>query len=323
MSRSNTLQTLYMQDQATKGAHAEGMKQILRLRGPHQMYGARGWSLFRLAHHRLVGSRHCHCVWLVIAESDLMQQCQNLAFNQEPMAESELWLESLNEEIPFVQIEKHNFQISQTCQRANTLLNRLDITDSSVDEILAVVQEMRALDQESLTWRMGPEWEFKTINVLQLSQNPTILTQFPATVELHRDIWIAYEWNYHRTARIMLHQKTLQCLDRLPSGPEPQSIKVAQLKQESISIVQGLADQILATVPQTLGDIDCDGNVLSSSDRVPECRAIGAYFLLWPIKILKSLAIASSQQRADAKEVFERIRQYTGMKATLQDLSNI
>ena len=32
------------------------MAQILRLRGPEQIYGARGWSLFRLSHHRLVGS---------------------------------------------------------------------------------------------------------------------------------------------------------------------------------------------------------------------------------------------------------------------------
>ena len=31
------------------------MAQILRLRGPDQIYGARGWSLFRLSHHRLVG----------------------------------------------------------------------------------------------------------------------------------------------------------------------------------------------------------------------------------------------------------------------------
>ncbi len=30
------------------------MAQLLRLRGPDQIYGARGWSLFRLSHHRLV-----------------------------------------------------------------------------------------------------------------------------------------------------------------------------------------------------------------------------------------------------------------------------
>jgi hypothetical protein len=31
------------------------MAQILRLRGANQIYEPRSWSLFRLAHHRLVG----------------------------------------------------------------------------------------------------------------------------------------------------------------------------------------------------------------------------------------------------------------------------
>lgn len=33
------------------------MAHILRLRGPEQMHGPRGWSLFRLSHHRWVGQQ--------------------------------------------------------------------------------------------------------------------------------------------------------------------------------------------------------------------------------------------------------------------------
>lgn len=51
----DVVQAVYLQDPVSRGAHAEGMAQILRLRGPDQIYGARGWSLFRLSHHRLVG----------------------------------------------------------------------------------------------------------------------------------------------------------------------------------------------------------------------------------------------------------------------------
>ena len=47
-------ETVYLDDPIARGSHAEGMAQILRLRGPNQIYSARGWSLFRLAHHRLV-----------------------------------------------------------------------------------------------------------------------------------------------------------------------------------------------------------------------------------------------------------------------------
>ena len=45
---------MYLHDSVSAGSHAQGMAQILRLRGPNQIYGARGWSLFRLSHHRLV-----------------------------------------------------------------------------------------------------------------------------------------------------------------------------------------------------------------------------------------------------------------------------
>ncbi len=51
------LQSLYTPDEARKGSHVQGMAQMLRLRGSDLVYGSRGWSLFRLAHHGIVRSR--------------------------------------------------------------------------------------------------------------------------------------------------------------------------------------------------------------------------------------------------------------------------
>lgn len=42
------------------------MTQILRLRGPDQIYGARGWSLFRLSHHRLVRTEQIRTFFLIL-----------------------------------------------------------------------------------------------------------------------------------------------------------------------------------------------------------------------------------------------------------------
>lgn len=47
-------QTLYTPNEVSKGSHVQGMAQLLRLRGNDLVYNARGWSLFRLAHHRIV-----------------------------------------------------------------------------------------------------------------------------------------------------------------------------------------------------------------------------------------------------------------------------
>lgn len=48
------IKTLFMPDYVDNQSHAQGMANILRLRGHDQFYDARGWGLFRLAHHRVV-----------------------------------------------------------------------------------------------------------------------------------------------------------------------------------------------------------------------------------------------------------------------------
>ena len=52
-------------------------------------------------------------------------------------------------------------------------------------------------------------------------------------------------------------------------------------------------------------------------------QGVGAYFLLWSIKILKSHEHVNEEQREMARGVFERIREVTGMKKMLGDKSCI
>jgi hypothetical protein len=189
------LQSVYLQEQGSRGSHAEGMAQLLRLRGPDQIYGSRGWSLFRLAHHRL--------------------QRQQLGFRQAPLPESEAWLDSLNDDLPYVRIEKDNFQISKICERARNLLARLDSSDLSIDQTLDMVKEIHDLDQVAASWRHGPDWAHKTIHHSEISQGEEAALQLPEYIQLHHDVWIAYEWNYHRTARIIMHEHLLECLYKL------------------------------------------------------------------------------------------------------------
>ncbi|MCJ1243028.1 hypothetical protein MMC30_000224 [Trapelia coarctata] len=300
-------ESLYLQDSVSVGSHAEGMAQILRLRGPNQIYGARGWSLFRLSHHRL--------------------QKQQLAFKQGPLPESEAWLNSFNEELLDVRVEKDAFQINKICARARDLMKRIDDTDISVNETLDMVKEMHALDQVQTTWLDSPNWAYKTIHRSEITQDRETASKFPEFVQLHHDVWIAYEWNYHRTARIIMHEHLLLCLGRLESShrgrEETLQTDLRTYKQVSIQIVQALADEVLSTVPQSLGDIDHQGNILANSSGAPKCKGIGGYFLLWPIKIIKRTQSATVEQRVTAQGVFERIRECTGMKAALGEASSI
>ncbi|PSR82107.1 hypothetical protein BD289DRAFT_454489 [Coniella lustricola] len=348
-------ETLFLPDNVSRGCHAQGMSQILRHRGKEQLYDARGWSLFRLAHHRV--------------------QKQALAFRLPPPfpaatatattpdATSE-FLDDLNDQLSFVKLEKDAHRISHLCARARAL--RSEVTSSAqaqrqrrdhpssagVDpcqatlaagtaaELIQIVRQLQKLDGEALAWRQGPEWSYATRHRAQLAGNDGVLATFPETVHIHPDIWTAYEWNYHHCARIIMHKQILACLHRAATLSVCEGGQTAMdyaasndvaslltpLEVESITIIRGLTAKILATVPQMLGDIDHAGCVRSADAPPPRCRAIGAYFLMWPVKILKSdlsKEVIAEEQIEAAKEVFERIREYTGMRNLLGDHSII
>ena len=123
---------------------------------------------------------------------------------------------------------------------------------------------------------------------------------------------------------MIMHEHLLECISRLqnsPSGVNP--LELASTEQASLVIIRSLANEILSTVPQSLGDIDHQGNLTDKLSVTPKARGVGAYFLLWPMKIIKALKYPTTEQKRVAQDVFERIREYTGMKSTLGERSNI
>ncbi|KAI0841384.1 hypothetical protein F5Y06DRAFT_285495 [Hypoxylon sp. FL0890] len=306
-SRVLSLKTFFVEDSTMRGAHAQGMAQILRLRGSDQIYNPRGWSLFRLAHHRI--------------------QKQQLAFNLKPLDESEHWIGQLNDDAPSARLEKDALRISQTCERARKLQETIASGDSAIYEILEMVHELIKLDQEVASWRQKPEWFFKTLDVSDLPEFDPSVRPLTKTVQLHPDLWLAYEWNYHRTARSIGHQQLLNCLNTAMESPDLDSStreSLGILIEQFTEMIRLLADEVLSTVPQTFGDIDHLGRLHDHKTNAPRCRGIGAYLLLWPIKMIKGAQLSTTpEQKRNGQIVFERIREYTGMKSHLGSLSII
>ncbi|KAF5722617.1 negative acting factor [Fusarium mundagurra] len=295
-------ETLFMPDSSTTGAHAQGMAHILRLRGHEQFHDPRGWGLFRLAHHRL--------------------QKQHLAKQLSPLPESQDWLDKLNDDMASVKLERDGLAINHMCQEANQLLEFIDAGDPEAHKLLDLVDEMLRLDQEAANWRKKPEWSFQTRTREEILAKRESNFWLPESIQLHPDLWMAYEWNYHRTARIILHQKLVTCLERV-NTVLPSNARVTTRITESINTIQSLAGDVLATVPQSFGDIDHFGR-WHTGPKTARWQAVGAYLLLWPMKIIKSQsALTTGSQKEDAQRVFDRIRECTGIKSSLGVLSEI
>ena len=238
-----------------------------------------------------------------------------------------LLLNRLDDSIPHIRTQKENSEIHSTCERARALLERIDDINLTAEKTLDMITEIRDYDFVAASWRQNPSWTYKTVSRSEIFGSKPDALKHPHYVQLHHDVWTAYEWNYHRTGRIILHRHLLECLERLQSSnqynPAAFSIDVFLMKKASLDLIQMLVDEILSTVPQSLGDIDNNGKMLKESVGAIVRKGIGGYFLLWPIKILKELKHATTAQRSAARTVFERIRDCTGMKNVLGDMSSI
>ncbi|KAL7936364.1 hypothetical protein V8C35DRAFT_232459 [Trichoderma chlorosporum] len=298
-------ETLYTPNEVSRGSHVHGMAQMLRLRGSDLVYNSRGWSLFRLAHHRI--------------------QKQRLAYNMSRIPGTSDLLNELNDSEPSVRLEKNADDILETCKRARTLLSLITAGGLPASSVVDMIKELHSSDQEAVSWRQTSQWSFTSITVSERPDLSSAAHGITETIQLHSDVWMAYEWNYHRTARIIFLQQLLRCSQAALEAPDLEEVDEHTLNStiaECISTIQWLADEFLATVPQSFGDVDHMGRLHDSKDGPPRCRAIGGYLLLWPTRTIKAETSATSvDQKERARRVFERIREYTGMKDLLGDKS--
>lgn len=300
-------ETLHMPAEVRKGSHVQGMAQMLRLRGSDLCLRPRGWSLFRLANHRI--------------------QKQQLAYNMPQIAEKLDWFSQLNDSEPYVRLEKSTHDIGETCKRAQALLDLIDLGGLVTSAILDTVKELRALDQEAVTWRQTSQWCFTSFTV---SDRPDLLAAtmgITDTIQLHSDVWMAYEWNYHRTARIIFLQQVFECSEaafRMPELEDSGKQVLRNTMSDCASTIQKLADEVFATTPQVFGLINHMGQLQGEDSGPARCRAVGGYLLLWPVRIIKGERfVTTPAQKERAWRVFEKIRDYTGMKDLLGDKSII
>ncbi|KAI1330938.1 hypothetical protein F5Y16DRAFT_395900 [Xylariaceae sp. FL0255] len=244
--------------------------------------------------------------------------------------ESEDWLAELNEEMSFVKLEKDAVRATEIRERARDLRTSLTSGQLPIQQVFDIAVEMLALDAEVDSWRQKPIWAYKTLNVSDLPPFDPSVEPMTPTIELHSDLWLMYEWNYHRTARLLVQEQVLKCVNSALASPdivyvgESVMIALAELSQQLSATIRTLAEQILSTVPQSFGDITSSGQVHDHSKGPPRCQWIGAYFQLWPMKIIGGESISTDPyQKRLGKIAFERIREYTGMKSHLGDKSKI
>lgn len=257
---------------------------LLRMRGTQQLYTRRGFSLWRLAHHRL--------------------QARQLLKNDPPLEESDMWLGMLDQSRPDLHIAAIVHRIISVTSRAKELTFEDFPDPNELEKSLASLEE---LDQECVQWAktLDPLWlpTVKRLSDTQLEESVTsmILSQ---DVHIYHDMWAARTWNYHRACTIKLHE-TLVLLKQKILHAIPGRLENSSSILEHRTAIGFSCLEILATVPSLLGLVLAEGEVRSNEN---ESKEVGLLFLLLPMWVIQRCELTKAEHKRAAAEVLSFVR---------------
>ena len=132
-------------------------------------------------------------------------------------------------------------------------------------------------------------------------------------IHLYSSPSMAYLWNQYRCIRIMLFKCVRRLLSRQSTSIpyDPQTTSSINKDIPAARELPDLINGIIASVPYLLGEVDSDGSLKMPQQR----RAVGALFILWPLKLLLISNLANSMQRIWISERLAYIRNVFGIQA--------
>ncbi|KAL8790282.1 MAG: hypothetical protein Q9195_006440 [Heterodermia aff. obscurata] len=121
---------------------------------------------------------------------------------------------------------------------------------------------------------------------------------------------MAYLWNLHRCTRIFLLQCIQDCVRRQKHISQlQQPLRIYADEAELEDKLSVLYDGICASVPYLLGEIDQQGRLQPPRHG----KAVGGFFLLWPLRLLLFRGPSDEAQRAWIKKQLAYIRTNMGI----------
>lgn len=130
---------------------------------------------------------------------------------------------------------------------------------------------------------------------------------FPGKVDMYSDVSIAHMWNQLRVARFFASGAIVRCAAWISS---PVDYRTTPEYAQAVRLCADLVTDIIASTPYHLGWRVGHGGVLKSGDfasfmsgdsGVTSAKAIGGFFMMWPLFAISNTDFISDSQRAWAK----------------------
>ncbi|KAI9740241.1 MAG: hypothetical protein M1834_004819 [Cirrosporium novae-zelandiae] len=269
------------------GSHIQVISYLLKLRGGQQLDTKWGRDVFRTLFGHL--------------------KLRSLIFSEQLTLNPREWTDKTTGPLPNQRLGAGLFRISEIRARIKQFNSSVEQNRAREIEFLSSIQdEAFMVDIAMSHWRdsASPQWDYETIGGVDGGGSSHSL----GFHHVYTDVHIASLWNFYRASRILLHE-SFDGVDGISAThvinnhhgpvPVPDSGAIFPCRK----LVGQLADEILASVPFSLGDIDNVGR----TSRPTGSGRLGAFFLTWPLFVIHTATQVSRDKKLLAQEILRRI----------------
>jgi hypothetical protein len=240
-----------------------------------------------------------------------------------PSDETIKWVADLDHNQGGSRVAHTIVQFAQICSEATELCtiirqnqaSRREDFESQVEatELMSIIRIAEAVDENGENWKnckQNPQkWQIKRMTTPlnpAFKNHNAIFSLY--SFDCYQDLWAACVWNTYRAARIVLRDTISECVEVLAaSGIGSESLSNSNFK--SSVLIEAMIQDIRASVPFVLGQVDSLGNVQTEGDST----ALSGQSLLWPMNIIHKTKHADASHNIWASEVLVEIGRRTGL----------
>jgi len=194
------------------------------------------------------------------------------------------------QEQPIIQMRELRYATCQMAISVKQVFERKDLDTDSINTLSSLSVSGDLLNDRWKTWEHETFklYKYQTLDTTQCWPPGTFLAPKEAsTIHIYGSLTIGSVWNGYRTTRLYLLQHLIHIASYLndvnsaATEPSTNRASIARFVSES----QVLADDMCASVPYMLGEVDQQAMLRSAR----QAKAVGGLFMLWPLGSLLHL----------------------------------
>ncbi|CAD6575153.1 MAG: hypothetical protein ASARMPREDX12_007132 [Alectoria sarmentosa] len=243
-------------------------------------------------------------------------QQRNLSQWNRPSKETEFLVSNMRRDYS---VKRLGGLVCETCHmlaKAYEFLSQTAFDADSTTTLLEITRLSNLLDQRLSAWsnEVSRDYRFTSIETPDGFFCPSNDSDPRSrnTIHVYGNPVIASMWNVYRGTRITLLYGLMKCLTggQLCGAIDSDCPEIVDMNRQSLDTLHELFNDICASVPYLLGEIDQQGNL----QQCRQSKAVGGFLLLWPLRTTLFLDMVDPVRKAWNTKQLEHVKYSLGIQ---------